>query len=306
MSKKSLTLFLLIFLFFLFTPPNLIQCRKYREIKNRISVCYATDDGYFTQTLISLSSLLYSKNNSTFYDIYILTSYLSSLSIGILKNIERHFWDCSITIIDMKDSFKDAKIVKSTLSATTYFRLDLPSLLPPAVQRIIYLDGDTVIFKDLSEMHELEFNGNYILGFPDERAKAAEIFGKYNSSYICNGVTLVNIKLMRKDGIREKFKEFMKNNINNLPQEDQTVVNIVCAGKIGFLPPQYGIWNFWNENDLIRHNNKQFEWNKYNESELIEAWKDPTIVHFVRGKPWKLVSVHQQKWEEISKKLGIS
>jgi lipopolysaccharide biosynthesis glycosyltransferase len=36
----------------------------------------------------------------------------------------------------------------------------------PELERMIFLDGDTLIFKDISEMYNLPFNGNYVLGYP--------------------------------------------------------------------------------------------------------------------------------------------
>ena len=38
------------------------------------------------------------------------------------------------------------------------------SILFPYLEKILYLDSDTLIFKDLSELFFVDFNHNYILG----------------------------------------------------------------------------------------------------------------------------------------------
>ena len=50
-------------------------------------------------------------------------------------------------------------------SQAALFRLLSPIIFD--IDRMIYLDGDTLVFKDLNEMHKIKFNDNYILGILD-------------------------------------------------------------------------------------------------------------------------------------------
>jgi hypothetical protein len=63
----------------------------------------------------------------------------------------------------------------------------------------IYLDGDTLVFSDLTEMINLEMNNNIILGFVDNSYKKAKQFGINTNKYITCGVILINLKKMRKE-----------------------------------------------------------------------------------------------------------
>ena len=61
------------------------------------------------------------------------------------------------------------------------------------------------------------------------------------------------------------------------------------------MPPKFGIWNFYNKDKVLFHNNyedKSLGIKAYNEKEIIEAWKFPSILHFVRAKPWKKKTKH--------------
>ena len=62
---------------------------------------------------------------------------------------------------------------------------------------------------------------------------------------------MINLEKMRSENITHKFFDFIDNNKNKLSQEDQTVINIVLNGRIGLLPPKFGIWNFVKKKSLF-------------------------------------------------------
>ena len=49
---------------------------------------------------------------------------------------------------------------------------------------------------------------------------------------------------LRKYGYTKKISDFINNNINNLRQQDQTIVNVVFQDRLAPIPPKYGIWAF--------------------------------------------------------------
>ena len=154
---------------------------------------------------------------------------------------------------------------------------------------MIYLDGDTFIFSDLSEMYNLKMGDNYILGFADRGFKHIDILGYKDYKYITAGVLLIDLKNLRNQNITQKFIEFMNINKDRLIQNDQTVINVVLKENIGFLPPKFGIWNFKNEKAvLIYSNNLKNKYHKdiYDKNTFLKAFKNPTIVHYVYRKPW--------------------
>ena len=138
-------------------------------------------------------------------------------------------------------------------------------------------------------------NNNIILGFVDNSYKKAEEFGIKTYKYIVAGVLLINLKKIRKENFTSKFFEFMDKNQDKLTQEDQTVINIVLHGRIGFLPPKFGIWNFVNKEAVLRHNNygnENLGIKAYDEKEILKTWNIPSIIHYVRAKPWKVRTKH--------------
>ncbi len=267
----------------------------YKLINQKINVAYGLDNGYTYPTLVSITSILENSDSHSYYLFYLLVdkNSFNEENKKIFRNLEKKYDRCEIIILEISgEKFSKANLERYPMA--TYYRLLLADLIPDA-NRIIYLDGDTLIYSDLSDMYNLDMKDNIILGFVDNSFKKAQEFGIRTYRYVTAGVLLINLKKIRKDNYTQKFFEFIDKNQNKLTQEDQTVINIVLHGKIDLLPPEYGIWNFNNKDKLLYHNNynsKNSRIRAYNEKDVIKAWKFPNILHFVRAKPWKKKTKH--------------
>lgn len=286
--------------------------------KKKVPIAFTFDEVYFQVTLVSLTSLLDTVNITTLYDIYLFTPGGFSLeNKQILYNFGRiFFYNCSIKIIDLGDKFQDYPIVrvKRGIRTPAYYRLELPNLLPN-ISRIIYLDPDNIILRDLTALYNLDMEKNYILGFHDHSYSPLFKYGIQDQeySYICSGVLLIDLDELRKDNVTQKFLEFMIKEKGNIDQEDQTIINAVCYKKIGLIPPEYGIYEFIithrPESWLAHLNCKE----KYDEEEIYYAIDHPSIVHYVGRKPFKERNsylgdrppyTHWFKYKDLAEKLN--
>ena len=139
-------------------------------------------------------------------------------------------------------------------------------------------------------MINLKMNNNIIMGFIDNSYYLAEDFGIKTYKYITTGVLLINLEIMKKENITYKFFKFMEKYKNLLKQEDQTIINIVLNGRIGILPPKYGMWDFNNITYLRLHNhylNYSKKKSCYKDSELVNGLKYPFVLHYVFNKPYR-------------------
>ena len=259
-------------------------------IYQKVAIAYGLNNQYTYPTIVSMTSILENSNPHTYYIFYLLvdkTSFKNDNKIK-LKHLEDKYERCEVNILEIsKDMIKNANTKRYPLAA--YYRLLLSELIPD-LNRIIYLDGDTIIYTDLTEMFNLEMGNNVMLGFVDNSYQKAEEFGIRTYKYIVSGVLLINLKTIRRENISAQFFEFIDKYQDKLTQEDQTVINIVLHGRIDFLPPKYGIWNFNNKDAVLYHNNyenKNLGVKAYDEKEILNAWNLPSILHFVRAKPWK-------------------
>jgi lipopolysaccharide biosynthesis glycosyltransferase len=72
--------------------------------------------------------------------------------------------------------------------------------------KIIYLDGDTLTYKDLTDMYNINMDNLYFRGIREVPAPYEKYIDK--SKYICAGVMLINIELIRKERVFNKFKNY--------------------------------------------------------------------------------------------------
>ena len=258
---------------------------NYRVSDIIIPISMALNDEYTYPTIVAITSILENANSNTKYDFYILHTHNYSSENKIkLKYFEKKYYKCSITLINMENSmFQNASLSRHITTIAAYFRLSLPDLLPN-VDKIIYLDGDTITFDDLKEMFDINMDEYYIKGFLDV---GNDNLLPNNDKYICSGVILINLENLRKNDIVNKMYNFMIKNNNKLHRHDQTIINGVCYEKIGILPAKFGIFNYDNLNILYNQTNIYYKNKKYrySENELMNAFYHPIILHAI-FKPW--------------------
>ena len=125
--------------------------------KLKIACAYATDNTYTYPTLVAMTSLVENAGIKTFYEIYIMINPEFTIeNKKILKSVEeKYFIHCEVKFINMGDKYKNLK-TNITIATPAYYRLELHNLLPN-IKRIIWMDGDTIVFKDLTELIKWDF-----------------------------------------------------------------------------------------------------------------------------------------------------
>ena len=92
--------------------------------------------------------------------------------------------------------------------------------LPDNIDRILYLDSDTVVINKLNELYNMNFEDNYFIA-ATHIGKAVHKFNemrlgiKQDEPYINTGVLLINLKELRKINIEKDVIDFIENNEKN-------------------------------------------------------------------------------------------
>lgn len=129
----------------------------------------------------------------------------------------------------------------SHISIEAYFRLLLLDYIPDDIERILYLDVDTICNKSLSLIYNVDM-GNFQIaacedyGFvlrPDIRKKVYDNLNfDDHAPYYNSGVILFNLKEIRAHHRTRDFFEFMEKNEKKILFHDQDVINYIFHGKI--------------------------------------------------------------------------
>ena len=171
--------------------------------------------------------------------------------------------------------------------ASHWYRVFLPDVLPD-VQRVIYLDADTIIMDPLDPLWAVDLAGRWVAAvtnvFPDERSAAGlrESLGLTGAdSYFNSGVMVLNLDEMRSDDCSSRVVAFARQSPEKLFLPEQDAMNAVLSRRRLPLAPR---WNCTNALSRI-----PWAADVFAREELREALDHPAIRHFEgsgANKPW--------------------
>lgn len=145
-----------------------------------------------------------------------------------------------------EDDFSAVKDQMSRFTIGTMFRCSLPGLLPD-LNRIIYLDADLFVNRDIKELWDVDIREYCLAGVVDEGVAVhnyPRILNKYpeikKESYFNAGVLYMNLKKIREFGnLKKLVLDFLIENPEaDLP--DQDALNVLFHNKVLYLD---GSWN---------------------------------------------------------------
>lgn len=269
-------------------------------------VIYHSSDAFSEVTGVSMTSLF--ENNKDMDDIHVLY-----IERGLSeKNKHKLYttaekYNRTIDFIEMPDWAKIFNInIKSCKSGWLGFgfnRLFLTEYIPEEVDRVLYLDSDTIIESSLKELWNTNMNDYYLAGVDDcLSSKYRKIVGiDENGTYCNSGVLLINLKKWREDNIVKKFLRILEENNGYFVFNEQSILNSVFSGKIKVLPQNYNVNTLvylFNYKELMRLR-KPYRFS-YRPEELLQAKENPVITHFtgnfyVAKRPWIENSDHPHK-----------
>lgn len=263
-----------------------------------INVCFATDDIYAIHCAVALASVLENSRSENYYNFYIIDGGISKenkkiiLSLTNLKSCKIQFLSIDKKLFE--DSFLDYQFTKAI-----YYRFLIPELID--VDKIIYLDSDVVVRKDIAAFFNTEIADYYIAAIedirPHQQVRRLNLKGlKIKSGHYYNsGVLLINCKRWRKEKVTQELIACMTKNMKKILWPDQDILNYLLQEKI---KPADKTWNF----QIAPFHNRNVT-----EQELDDA----AILHFIsEDKPWLSGSkqVHKEeyfKYLDIVKKAGV-
>lgn len=264
------------------TFSNKYKQNKYRNV---INVAYAFDKNYHYITHVSMKSIMLNQNKDTFINFYILVSNLTVNQKNVINRISKEHKNCKIKFFDMGNQFKEYHLANKVWSTANFYRLRLPDLLRD-IKKIIYLDTDTLIYKDLSKIYNYNIEGKYFIGMLEY--KGPKFFEKNNVSFnnfINTGVMLCNLEEIKLGNISNKIIDFIKKNNNNLRFPVNEPTNLFTYKKNDYFSPDDVIIGFCNIREAYNYYNYK---KSVNRSLVIKAYKDPYIYHYIiHVKPWR-------------------
>ncbi len=254
-------------------------------------IVYASNDGYARHLAVSMLSLFDRNRRTREIVVFVISMGISDESRERLETIanrygrELHFVELS----DVKGQFA-CEIDTRGFDVSAMGRLFVASLLPEKVERVLYLDCDTVVAQPLLELWRTDLRG-HVLGAVMEptiyTAVKREIGLSKTDFYVNSGVLLIDLKRWRKIVAERKLVSFYEEKGGSLFACDQDTINGALRGEILPLPPRYNFfpnYRYFSYKDLVKH---EPAYAAVREEEFREAKQRPVIIHYAGDeRPW--------------------
>lgn len=200
-----------------------------------MNVLIASDKNYleyYDTMLFSLSLCVHEKINAYFLNLRIAKSDMESFAHSL------HSYGIELIVINMHENDFEGFPVGERFTPEIYLRLLSQYVLPTNLERILYLDADIVIKKDITDFYYQDFEGNCIVACED-RANNTDTGKKIknkiglpdNHIYINAGVLLLNLDLLRTGLSRQELVMKCIEYKDKLLLFDQDLINIIYQKK---------------------------------------------------------------------------
>ncbi len=225
-----------------------------------VVLALASNERYFPGIYCAITSALSHMARGRTVDLRVLDGGISQTSRNILSRLAGRFGN----LVRLEFMPIDASIFRgATLgpgrSHMTYCRILLPRVLD--VPRLIYLDCDVLVFRDLSELFDLKLSSDKILAAvrdsetlslgDDSRIVTDAMKLPAQGAYYNAGVMLMNLDELRKQNFLERALEFLETWSGRYRFWDQSAINFLLYGRIDALPEYWNraSWQFDKQDD---------------------------------------------------------
>ncbi len=265
----------------------------------RMDIAFCVNDRYAEYIGVTVRSICDTQTGSEVV-IHVLSDALSDRRRRVLEEIVAPFGNIKINFYIVDDSV--LRGLKDTWSIYTWYRVLLPGLLPAEVHRVLYLDTDTLVTGDLSELFSMDMTGIAIACATDIMSFDDEAFIRCGfpkeKIYVCAGVMLMNLDFWRDGNLSERIIKYGFEHDAEIRFPDQDTINILCQDTKTVLPMKYGIQeSFFRDERLYSR-----QWR----GQMLECVEDPRIVHYAGCAPWIKEfdwTVMHHRWMACSRKL---
>ena len=232
-----------------------------------LNIIFTIDEKFIQHFSVTLVSIL--ENNAdlklTFYVIHDIVC-----QDNLIKVVEfaEEKYNIKINLIQIDPNTFNSFTTNLHYSKAVYFRLLFTEILPDAIDKMLFIDADTVVTGSLRSLADYNFGDLMLLCVndvqQDHHIKRLHDLGFPISHYFNAGVLLINLKGWRGVGAAKDLMELAETYMSRISWWDQDLLNMYF----------YGRWDYMD--------------NTFNGIDLKdENQPPPTIIHFSGPfKPW--------------------
>lgn len=282
---------------------------------DRLAVVAATDDGFALPTVAMAASLAASAVPERALDLYVLDGGMAPATADRLQRALGHIAararrrgvDLRPVVVNPDLSSVAGLPTHGHISSSTYLRLLIPDLLPQSVSRVLYLDGDVVVRRDIDELFRLDLGSAPAAAAPNitkstigtNMRRHVERGLDPDATYVNTGVMVLDLDRWRAERLGSEVLQDLRKHGHLYQFWDQCGLNAVLQNRWAPLPP---------------------EWNVQTGSPITKTSPPPlsavAVLHFTgRYKPWHVAyssefgdapvyKAYRRAWFEAARRSG--
>ncbi len=246
-------------------------------------IAFATDKDFQIPLALALYSLQRTQQHPEQFCVHILHGGIDRSIFEPLK-LDLHFYKVENQLKELPAGGR--------FPTPIYYRFLLPDILPTSISKVLYLDCDIMVMRDITELWDIELDGSVMAACP------WLIFGDYQEEYLpyveqfparlgvdapkkesrqhyfYSSFLMMDLSIMRDESVSAQLVRASQ----QIPAEkllwpDQDVLNYVLMGRIASLPLSCNVIPLFARS--IEQENQQAQ----------QAYGDPLIIHFAATKP---------------------
>ena len=243
--------------------------------KKIIPIFYACDDAFVKYTIVSLKSMIENASKDYSYKIYVLNTNIGDDMADRLSALSNDSFEVIFTnVSSYLESISDRLPLRHYYSKTTYYRLFISEMFTE-YDKAIYIDSDTIVQGDISELYNTDIGDFYLGGCREQAMEQVDVYGTYceevvgvsRHAFFNAGVMLMNTKQFRDKKVLDRFISYL-GEYDFIVTQDEDYLNLICKDHVYWLDQK---WNTELTDGL----------------EYPYDYRDASILHYIMvNKPW--------------------
>jgi len=249
-------------------------------------IAIAFDSNYLVPFYALVTSIFYNNPNQAITVHCIIRGISELEKQKIVKYINNHNSSIYFYVID--EELIANFVVRSQWTTAVYYKIFFPLIVPDTLERLLYLDTDTLVLNNLNTLYNTDFHHYPLAAVYDNYVKIQPDLGIYEEGcYFNSGVMLFNLKEWKKQHMSEKALDILSNHPEKITYVDQDALNAVLINNWLRIPEKFNLLYSYIPQDLPKSLFKDF-------------LKDKVVIHFTLHRPWSCLC--QNRFRYLYKK----
>ena len=272
--------------------------------EGNVNILFTLNDAFVPQVAACMGSIMRTLNEEDTCHFYLFSDGISQQNKEKLHQFVTDEGN-KLTIVELEnlESYFDFQVDTNGWASVVLARLLVDKLLPKEVDRIIYLDGDTLVLENIRELWEVDLEGK-VLGMCPEPTTSSERREKLDlgmNMYHNSGVLLIDLQQWRMREIGKKIFHYYRVNDGRLFAPDQDALNGALKEEIKTLSITYNYFNIFDVYPYRTLEKLSRPSTFISKEEFVKIRKQPRIVHFLgEERPWRIGNKHRFRKDYVS------